>query len=175
MSASSQSQALIEVSIADQRLRYRDALGCLEFSVSTALRGAGEKQGSLQTPRGWHRVRACIGGGAPVNTIFVGRRPQGIYTPELAAKHPEKDWILTRILWLQGLEIGVNRLGEVDSQQRYIYIHGTPDSEPMGQPRSHGCIRMHNQDLLQLFDRVSANTLVWIQEHSFARIPCCTL
>lgn len=135
------------------------------WPVSTAANGAGEREGSGCTPRGAHYIRACIGAGAPLNAVFVGRRPSGeIYSPRLAARYPGRDWILTRILWLCGLEPGFNRLGDRDTQRRYIYIHGTPDTEPLGVPRSHGCIRMHNQDLLELFESVQPGTRVDIQE-----------
>jgi len=114
---------------------------------------------------GVHIIRAKIGAEAPENMVFVARRPTGeIWTPELAALHPERDWILTRILWLSGIEPGKNRLGNVDSMQRYIYIHGTPDSEPMGQPCSHGCVRMRNRDVMALFNAVDVGTQVVIAE-----------
>lgn len=133
------------------------------WPVSTALKGAGNQSGSYQTPMGRHRVRAKIGAGQPLNAVFRARRPTGeIFTPDLAQAFPGRDWILTRILWLCGEESGINRGGNVDSQRRYIYIHGTPDSEPMGVPRSHGCIRMRNQDVLELFERVPAGTPVLI-------------
>ena len=167
---------LIEISIADQLLRYSAGGVCYQYPVSTALNGAGEEQGSGKTPRGWHRIRACIGRGQPVNTVFVGRRATGeIYSPQLAQQYPRRDWILSRILWLQGLEIGRNRLGLVDSMRRYIYIHGTPDSEPMGEPLSHGCVRMRNDHVCELAERVAAGTRGWIQEGTFARIPCRNL
>lgn len=131
------------------------------YPVSTSRYGPGEHAGSLCTPRGRHLVRARIGGGAPAGTIFRARRPTGeICTPDLVRAHPGRDWILTRILWLSGLEPGRNRSGTVDSMRRYIYIHGTPDSEPMGVPFSHGCIRMRNTDIMELFDLVPAGTLV---------------
>lgn len=134
------------------------------YPVSTALRGAGEAFGSEQTPRGRHLVRARIGAGQPLNAVFVGRRPTGeIYTPELSAAAPERDWILTRILWLSGCEPGRNRLGDVDTMRRYIYIHGCPDSSPMGVPLSHGCIRMRNRDLVELFELVRPYTPVEIE------------
>lgn len=133
------------------------------YPVSTALNGVGEKSGSYCTPRGRHRIRAKIGANQPVNTVFVARRPTGeIYTPELGTQYPGRDWILTRILWLSGCEVGFNRLGSCDSMRRYIYIHGTPDSEKLGQPGSKGCVRMCNTDLLELFDLVSVNTEVQI-------------
>jgi lipoprotein-anchoring transpeptidase ErfK/SrfK len=131
------------------------------YPVSTSKHGAGELAGSFKTPRGRHVVRAKIGAGAPLNAVFRGRRPTGeIYTPELARAYPDRDWILTRILWLSGTEIGKNRLGEVDTMRRYIYIHGTPDTEPLGRPSSIGCIRMANRDIVELFDSVEAGTIV---------------
>jgi lipoprotein-anchoring transpeptidase ErfK/SrfK len=156
----------LEISISEQQCRLWQQDDCV-FSapVSTALNGAGEQEGSGCTPRGWHAIRAKIGDGQPVNTVFVGRRPTGeIFEPSLAERYPQRDWILTRILWLSGLEVGTNRLGNVDTMRRYIYIHGCPDSEPMGEPRSHGCIRMHNPELLALFGRVNAGLKVWIHE-----------
>jgi len=133
------------------------------YQVSTSKRGAGEANGSYCTPRGRHVIRARIGTGQPPNTVFVERRPTGeIYTPELAARFPGRDWILTRILWLSGCEPGFNRLGDVDTMRRYIYIHGSPDSVEMGKPGSIGCIRMHNEDIMDLFDRVEVGTKVLI-------------
>ena len=134
------------------------------YQVSTARNGAGELSGSHCTPRGRHIVRARIGAGAPLGAAFRGRRPTGeVWTPELAATHPARDWILTRILWLSGTEPGRNRLGEVDSMRRYIYIHGTPDTEPMGVPLSIGCVRMRNRDVAELFELVPAGTAVDIR------------
>lgn len=131
------------------------------YPVSTALNGAGERNGSGCTPRGKHYVRAMIGTDQPLNTVFVGRRPTGeILTPELAARYPERDWILTRILWLCGREPGRNRMGSVDSFRRFIYIHGTPDTEPMGIPESHGCIRMRNDQVAELFSQILPGTPV---------------
>lgn len=156
----------IEVIVSAQTLTlYADERTVMSFPVATATRGVGEQNGSEQTPRGWHYIRAKIGADQPVNTVFVGRRPTGeIYTPTLKTQAPERDWILTRILWLSGLEPGRNRLGTVDTMQRYIYIHGCPEEEPMGIPSSHGCIRMHNQDVIRLFDSVSVGTRVLIKE-----------
>ncbi len=123
-------------------------------------------RGSFCTPLGKHIIRAKIGAGQAVNTVFVRRRPTGeIYTPELGAGFPGRDWILTRILWLSGREIGFNRLGIVDTMRRYIYIHGSPDSAEMGKPGSIGCIRMRNDDLMELFDLVNAGTEVDIQNN----------
>jgi lipoprotein-anchoring transpeptidase ErfK/SrfK len=121
--------------------------------------------GSFCTPRGRHIIRAKIGDGAPVNTVFVRRRPTGeVYSPELGARYPGRDWMLTRILWLSGCEVGRNRLGSVDTMRRFIYIHGSPDSAKMGVPGSIGCIRMHNADLLELFGQVAAGTQMNIRE-----------
>ncbi len=145
---------------------------CFQAPVSTAANGPGERQGSGCTPRGRFRVRLKIGAGCPVGTVFVGRRPTGeLYSPALAEKFPQRDWILSRILWLSGLEPGRNRGGEVDTLRRYIYIHGCPDTEPMGIPRSHGCIRMRNEAIVALFDRIPSGILVEIRE-SGDHPPC---
>jgi hypothetical protein len=156
----------IRISINEQRLQLLDAGSIMmDVAVSTAANGPGEIMHSECTPRGWHRVRAKIGAGCPVNTVFVGRRPSGeIYTPALQRENPGRDWILTRILWLCGLEPGTNRFGEVDSMRRYIYIHGCPDADPMGIASSHGCVKMRNADMITLFDSVPAGTRVKIQE-----------
>ena len=157
-------ERLIHVSIPDQRLELlEDGAVTARYPVSTARNGPGERRNSGCTPRGWHRIRIKIGAGLPRNTVFVGRRPTGeIYDAELAAGHPERDWILTRILWLTGLEAGFNRGGDRDTLRRFVYIHGCPDEAPMGIPLSHGCIRMRNPDLLELFDRVEAGDRVFV-------------
>ncbi|WP_028239579.1 L,D-transpeptidase [Stutzerimonas azotifigens] len=156
----------LQVSIPDQTLSgYADGVLVCRYEVSTAANGAGERNGSGCTPRGLHQVRARIGDGLPVGAVLRGRRWTGeIWTPELHERFPGRDWILSRILWLSGCEPGVNRLGEVDTFRRYIYLHGTPDSEPMGVPGSHGCIRMHNLDLLELFPNVPAYCKVLISD-----------
>lgn len=158
----------IDVSIADQTLTLFDDNDAVmkRYSVSTAAKGAGEQMGSYQTPRGLHRIRARIGDGLPLGAVLRGRRPTGeICTPELIAAQPGKDWILTRILWLCGEKPGFNRGGEVDTMRRYVYIHGTPDDTALGVPGSHGCIRMRNSDLVELFDRVPVGTPVLIREN----------
>lgn len=133
------------------------------YPISTASKGLGEVKDSEQTPRGWHLIRAKIGQNSPINTVFAGRRPTGeIYSPELSLMHPGRDWILSRIMWLSGCEAGMNRLGNVDTMQRYIYIHGCPDDISLAKPSSHGCIRMHNKAVIELFDRVSPGTKVFI-------------
>lgn len=158
----------IEIDLASQKLVLSRA-GRTLFSapISSALNGAGEENGSGCTPRGLHAIRLRIGAGEPLNRVFAGRRPTAeIYSPQLADQYPERDWILTRILWLTGCEPGFNRGGARDTLRRFIYIHGCPDSAPIGEPRSHGCIRMRNIDLLRLFDRVSVGTDVLIREGS---------
>lgn len=155
----------IRISIPRQTLTVQMSDGSVrQYPVSTASNGAGEANGSGCTPRGQHYIRARIGAGQPRGSVFVGRRPTGeIYSSQLAAEHPSRDWILTRILWLCGKEPRFNRGGDVDSMRRYIYIHGTPDTEPMGVPASHGCVRMRNDDLLELFDGIPAGTPVFIE------------
>lgn len=158
-------QYQIKVSIDDQIMQVicNDSL-IKQYSISTAKNGPGEIFGSEQTPRGWHIIRAKIGAKQPPNTVFIQRRPTGeIYSPELKKIHPNRDWILTRIFWLSGLEVGKNRLGQVDTMRRYIYIHGTPDETPMGTPGSRGCIRMRNNELIELFDTVPVHTRVLIK------------
>lgn len=153
----------MHVSIARQTLTLFDDSGDVlrSYEVSTAKNGAGERSGSHCTPRGKHLIRAKIGAGLPANAVLRGRRPTGeIHSPELAAANPARDWILTRILWLSGCEPGFNRLGDVDTMRRYIYIHGSPDGEPMGTPKSHGCIRMRNRDIVELFDLAPVYTPV---------------
>lgn len=154
----------IEIDIPAQRLTLLDGGTVLKaYSVSTAKNGPGEKNGSFCTPRGKHIVRAKIGAGQAENTVFVRRRPTGeIWSPELHAKFPERDWMLTRLLWLSGCEAGKNRLGDVDTMRRYIYLHGSPDSIAMGKPGSIGCVRMRNRDILELFDLVAPYTEVEI-------------
>jgi lipoprotein-anchoring transpeptidase ErfK/SrfK len=156
----------IHITLSGQRLRlWEEGAVAREYQVSTAANGAGERSGSEKTPRGWHRIRAKIGAGCESGTVFVARRPTGErYSPALAARYPQRDWILTRILWLCGAEPGKNRLGDVDTMRRFIYIHGCPDSEAMGKPGSHGCVRMRNQDVIELFDRVPAGLPVLIEE-----------
>jgi len=149
-------QSLLLIGDGHERQRY---------AVSTAWLGPGEQRDSEQTPRGRHVIRAKIGAGLPPGAVLVGRRPTGeIWSRELADRYPQRDWILSRILWLSGCEVGRNRLGAVDSMRRYIYVHGTPDSEPMGVMASHGCVRMRNADVIELFERVPVGTLVDIEE-----------
>ena len=156
--------AYLFISIAKQQLSLIGSECDKNYSVSTAKNGTGEQMGSECTPTGWHSIRAKIGNNQPLNSVFIGRRPTGeIYNPLLAQQFPQRDWILTRILWLGGLEAGKNRYGQVDSTWRYIYIHGCPDELIQGQPESHGCIRMKNTDVLDLFNRISVGIKVLIE------------
>lgn len=159
--------SLIIVTLATQDLAlYKTNRLVARYAISSALRGPGETSGSFGTPRGRHIVRAKIGEGCPIFSVFVGRRPTGeIYNEDLAKTFPDRDWILTRILWLSGTELGKNRLGKVDTMRRYIYIHGAPDELSMGIAQSHGCIRMRNKDVLELFAHVEVGTPVQINEH----------
>ena len=152
----------LEIDVADQSMRVLDKRGLRKtYLISTAAKGVGEQNGSECTPLGKHIIRAKIGHDAEVGSVFVGRRQTGeIYTPALRERFPGRDWILTRILWLSGTEVGKNRLGACDSMRRYIYIHGSPDDVEMGRPGSRGCIRMRNQDIIELFDMISAGTEV---------------
>lgn len=157
----------IEISISQQTLTLFDEFGGVKakYLVSTAANGTGCIKNSGCTPLGAHIIRAKIGANAPENAVFVGRRFTGeICTPELMTQFPARDWILTRILWLSGKEPGKNRLGDVDTMQRYIYIHGSPDSAEMGKVGSHGCVRMRNKDIVDLYDLVAVGTAVVITE-----------
>ena len=160
-------ESLITINIAEQRLRLEQGTETLmDVVISTAVNGPGELNGSECTPRGRHTIRAKIGAGCAANTVFIGRRPSGeCFSETLRAEHPQRDWILTRILWLCGLESGHNRGGNVDTMRRYVYIHGCPDSDAMGVPSSHGCVKMHNRDIMALFDMIEVGTQVLITEH----------
>ncbi|WP_304638442.1 L,D-transpeptidase family protein [Pseudomonas sp.] len=156
----------IHISLFRQELfGYRDGQLVCRYPVSTALNGPGERNNSGCTPRGAHRVRARIGAGQPLGAVFIGRRPTGeVWSAELASQYPHRDWILTRILWLCGEQPGFNRGGDCDSQRRYIYIHGTADDQPMGVPLSHGCVRLRNTDMLELFELTPAGCRVLITD-----------
>ena len=154
----------IEVSVPEQRLDlFEGDVRIRSYRVSTAANGAGERAGSYPTPRGRHRIRAKIGTGLAPGAVLRGRRPTGEVCDEAAWRAaPDRDWILTRILWLCGEEPGINRGGEVDTFRRYIYIHGTPDAVELGRPGSRGCIRMRNREVIELCDLVQAGTPVVI-------------
>ena len=138
----------------------------LRYPVSTARNGPGERVNSECTPRGRHVIAEKIGGDVDLNTVFVGRRVTGeVYSPTFAATQPpNRDWIITRILWLAGCEPGVNQGDGCDSYARYIYIHGTPDITTIDKPGSRGCVRMRNEDIIELFSRVKVGTPVVIHE-----------
>ena len=155
----------LHVSVSDQVISCYDHNDIVaSYPVCTAKNGVGEQMGSEMTPRGWHYIRAKIGQGQPVNSVLVGRRPTGeVYDDALHDAHPERDWILTRIMWLCGLEPGKNRGGNVDTMRRYIYIHGTPPRRFTERPSSHGCIGMQNEDLLTLFEKVPLFTKILIK------------
>ena len=160
--------ARIAISLTKQSLELFDDTGDLlrQYAVSTARNGAGEQCDSDCTPRGKHIIRAKIGAGLPLNAVFVGRRPTGeLYNRELGERYPGRDWILTRILWLSGCEPGFNRLRQVDTMRRLVYIHGTSDEQRIGTAVSHGCIRMRNRDIIELFDLVAPGTPVDILEN----------
>lgn len=154
----------VHISLGEQTLTvYQGGQSMKVFPVSTSKYGPGEIVGSFRTPRGRHIIRAKIGRGAPIGAIFVGRRFTGqILDQNMYRSSPERDWILTRILWLSGIELGFNRLNGVDTMRRYIYIHGCPDEEPVGEPRSHGCIRMRNEDVISVFDLLPCGTNIRI-------------
>ena len=155
----------IDISIKRQQLTLNSPDRSFVYPISSALKGVGQKHGSGCTPLGQHIVRAKIGADLPLNAVLVGRRYTGeIYTAALAKAQPDRDWILSRILWLSGCELSVNRLYDVDTMRRFIYIHGTPDTEPMGIPKSHGCIRMRNEDIVELFDLCAYGTSVYIHK-----------
>lgn len=156
----------IEIDLARQTLKLHDDTRVRrEYRVSTGANGAGEVNGSGCTPRGRHYVRAKIGGGAAPNTVFVSRRPTGeIWSPQLHQTFPKRDWILTRILWLSGREVGRNRLGCVDTFRRVIYLHGTPAITRLGEIGSKGCVRMANADIIELYDLIPAGIEVEIHE-----------
>jgi len=157
---------LIHIDLNTQILMLKQSGNCVfESRIASARNGVGERSGSERTPRGWHIIRAKIGEGQIENTVFKGRRTTGeVFSEKLRLEFPERDWILTRIMWLSGLEPGFNRLGNVDTMRRYIYIHGCPDNDPMGEYSSHGCIKMRNSDVIQLFGLVDVGTKVLITE-----------
>lgn len=159
-------KAAIHVSIEAQTMKLMsDTKLVRDYRIATAKNGIGQQMNSECTPLGQHRIRAKIGAGQPIGSVFIGRRPTGeIYTPELGLEHPDRDWILTRILWLCGCEPQHNRFGRVDTMRRYIYIHGAPDEHEMGIPSSRGCIKMRNQDIIELFDLVKVGTPISIEK-----------
>ena len=160
------SDKMIDIDINKQELYLLQGETLIaSYSVSTAKNGSGQLNGSECTPLGLHCVESKIGDDAKENAVFIGRQETGeIFTEELKENNPERDWILTRILWLSGLESGKNRGGEVDTMRRYIYIHGCPDSDSFAEPSSHGCVKMRNKDILELFNNVDEGMRVLIHE-----------
>ena len=156
----------IEISISNQVLTlYKKKSIIKRYSVSTAKKGAGEIMNSECTPRGEHVIAEKIGEEAEENSVFVGRvQTDESYDLQLRKLQPNRDWILTRILWLKGIEDGKNKGSGLDSYERYIYIHGSPDDVEMGKPGSKGCVRMKNSDVIELFDLVEVGTRVTISE-----------
>ena len=159
-------EKIIDIDINKQRLTlFEGDTVIAHYAVSTAKNGVGQQYGSECTPSGWHTIRAKIGTSTKENTVFVGRRETGeVFSEELKQQHPERDWILTRILWLRGMETGKNRGGEVDTMRRYIYIHGCPDSDSFSTPSSHGCVKVRNKDIIELFNNINAGTRVLIHK-----------
>lgn len=155
---------IISISTHKQNMHcYSEDQLLFTYQVSTGKNGVGEIINSECTPRGWHKIHSIIGLENQVNSVFVSRKWTGeLYSEEFAAQFPTRDWILTRILRLEGLEPGRNQGGDVDSLARYIYIHGTPDSTPLGKPGSRGCIRMKNNEIIELASWVTTDTLVYI-------------
>lgn len=155
----------LHINLSSQTLRIMTGETVVkEYPISSAKNGPGEQMDSECTPRGKHIIAEKIGEGCEINTVFTGRIATGeIYTPEMRQQNPQRDWIITRILWLRGTQLGINQDGKVDSYERYIYIHGTPDDVEIGTPGSRGCIRMRNLDVIELFDKLSVGISVVIQ------------
>ena len=156
----------LHISCKHQRLEVYHNHRCMQsMSISTGKKGTGQQKNSGKTPLGWHCIAEKFGDDAPINSVFVARKPTGeIYTSELKENNPERDWILTRILRLKGLELGVNLEGEVDTYQRYIFLHGTPVETILGVNGSKGCIRVRNRAIVKLYNQVSVGTPVYISD-----------
>ena len=147
---------MITINISEQSLEYKGK----SYSISTAINGTGEIEGSYCTPTGKFKIAEKIGSNLELGSVLVEREPTGeIYNADLAKKNPDRDWILTRILWLDGIE-----LHNQNTKNRFIYIHGSPDETQMGMPGSKGCIRMHNYDVIELFESIKSGENVIIIE-----------
>jgi len=154
------------VNIKQQQLfYYGDEKLLKQYPISSSEKGVGNLQDSYQTPLGLHQIKEKIGDGCEIYEVFIGRQPQGNFF-ELQNSDIElpDDIISSRILWLDGLEAGINQGGDVDTYQRYIYIHGTMDEDKIGQPVSHGCIRMLNKDIVELYSQLEIGCEVLIEE-----------
>ena len=158
--------AVALVSVPQQRLfLYEHGVRTASYPVSTSRYGVGSLKGSEKTPLGAHRVRRKIGDGAPIGRIFRSRSDTGEDAEIVEEARPtDLDYVTTRILWLDGLEAGVNQGGDVDSFERFIYIHGTHEEGLIGRPASHGCVRMRNADVVEVFDRLPLDALVLITD-----------
>ena len=145
----------IEVSVPEQRLTlFIDNLIAANYPISTSKFGLGSEENSNRTPLGAFQIKEKIGGDQPIRTIFKSRRPEGQWEPDAVV---DADLVLSRILWLDGLEPE-----NANTFQRYIYIHGTNQEDLIGQAASHGCVRMRNIDMIELFDLVAPETPVFI-------------
>ncbi len=157
----------ININVTQQQLKLFDEDGNLlqQYPVSTSRYGPGNQNGSEQTPLGLHRIKDKLGGAMPVNEVFIGRGPHGNLEEciKRGVDLPD-DVIMSRIMWLEGMEPGRNQGGYVDTYQRYIYIHGTNHEGTIGTPASIGCIRMCNQDVVDLFRLVEVGSEVLIEE-----------
>jgi hypothetical protein len=149
------------VSVGQQRLGlFRDGALAADWPVSTSRFGVGSQMNSYKTPLGLHRIAEKIGAGMPLDTVFKGRKPVTHHSSLVVP--PTGDLIMSRILWLDGCERGLNRGGDMDSHARYIYIHGTAHEDRIGTPDSHGCVRMRNADIAVLFGLIEVGTPVFI-------------
>ena len=154
----------IDIDVGKQQLTLFDGEKVLSlYAISTAKNGTGQQNGSECTPLGLHTIGSKIGSDAEENSVFIGREETGeIFSETLRENHPDRDWILTRILWLNGKEEGINKGGEVDTFSRYIYIHGCPDNDSFSSPSSHGCVKMRNKDIIELYENIDAGARVFI-------------
>lgn len=154
----------INISVSNQKLSlFQEGELVSSYKVSTALKGVGQEKNTNKTPLGNHIIRAMIGRNLPIYAVIKARRfTNEIWKKELDDPSITVDWILSRVIWLSGKDLGRNRLGNVDTMQRYIYIHGTNEEHLLGTPSSHGCIRMSNEDVIELFDLVSVGDIVEI-------------
>lgn len=156
---------VLQVSVAKQQMTlYELGRPVQTFRISTSMVGTGSRMGSIRTPLGRHRICRMVGDGLVAGAVLRGAKPTGeVAQIFIDTTNVEDDLVTTRILWLEGLEPGRNRGGLVDSYHRYIYIHGTPEEGLIGQPASHGCLRMYNRDVIALYNRIRLGSLVIIE------------
>jgi hypothetical protein len=146
---------------------YRGGVLVRSYAISTSKRPPSNVKNSLGTPRGLHEIAERIGAGQPPGMVFKSRAPTGRHFSEVSTLDPdqaENTLITSRILWLRGLEPGVNRDGEVDTYERYVYVHGTNLEDRIGEPLSAGCVLMRNLDIVELYEEVRAGDLVFIAD-----------